>query len=1047
MKIHTLFLAIQIIDYTKKSRYPRFYNLFLNSIKWLAIPAIIVIAIIIWINPDLIPLGVGPRLNSVLSPLVRDKMHIVASVAEHMPSAWSIFYYNTLIPLILLPLGIFFCFKRLEAADILLMTFLLTIFYFTGSMIRIILLFGPAASLMGAYGLVNILKIYGNFLGERRISTSRKRRRQLRRTVGRSEVFAVYFLVGFLCIAQVFHATDISINQLSYSQMVTGGEFHDWEDSLTWMKNNLDGTDVVVSWWDYGYWLTPIGNVTTVNDNDTSSSKRIGLTGMALMQTNEIYSAKILKELHADYVLVYFGFLITGMGGDEGKWPWMLRICNDFYESYVDDGLEEDNWEEDSVFLERDYINETSGQYEDKWFQSQLVRLMFAGEPTSPSGINPNTDYLQWYYASQIGGNPSQNINPREDDNGNEWADHIPPNGQYDFKVFKPAYFSANHMVKIFQVDYTALESSFEIVDPKVFDIGAASFSLRNTGTKDLTILGVEINNIPYNFTMGRSDKDKKLNIAEDDIVWVDMPVPFAKDDVFNITVTAEAEALAGTTYIFDETTDNEFTIKPEPGAIRINRENSKVEQHGDLADVILEVENIGLNTINIENYYVNNKQNSYTATSYEIGASVLAAGEKARAIIEDVQGWFNPDQLEPYLKGNLIGVKTSQGVYNETIFSYNSENYKLAILSEERRLSPENEATSSNTTYSYYIPMDYANTDTYALTNGDIKIRVKNLGTKLMGINEVYVARAADVKYGNIFNLTSDNLVGSDFVNYNPDLILSSLEELTLIIKKEFLPSGLSNIALNEELIIAVAAKGSEEAYSVASDIGVLHAIKNEPNITIIEEYDGLTKSYIAANETGKLLIKNTGNEMVNLTSVVLNDTLTLDIYNNVTFIYGDRILATGECAYISFNTTGLEINATNYIKVNVTTNSTAQDIHVFQAIVNSNYYNIDIHTVGSSAGSNFITIKIDNEGQRTLNMDSIYINNTRIPLSNFTFDVGSSYTIDSVDSITLRNTLWGIEYYLGLNPGDIIQGYTLVILVRTKEGAEDEYIVSVGV
>ena len=147
--------------------------------------------------------------------------------------------------------------------------YLILIFYFTGSMIRIILLFAPAACLVGAYGLVSVLKIFGSFYGEKRTGVGRKRSRKVKRTVGKSEIGAVFFIVGIMCMAQVMHASNIAINQLSQSQLAPGGEIHDWEENLTWMKTNLPGTSVVVSWWDYGYWLTPIGNVTTVNDNGT----------------------------------------------------------------------------------------------------------------------------------------------------------------------------------------------------------------------------------------------------------------------------------------------------------------------------------------------------------------------------------------------------------------------------------------------------------------------------------------------------------------------------------------------------------------------------------------------------------------------------------------------------------------------------------------------------------------------------------------------------------------------------------------------------------
>ncbi len=1037
----TLILILFHMIHSKRNNYPRFYNILLNSIKWLAIPLIIIIAVIIWVNPKLVPLGIGSRLNSVLSPLLRDQMHLVASVAEHMPSAWSIFYYNTLIPMLLLPLGIFFCFKRLNFADVFLMIFLLTLFYFTGSMIRIILLFAPAASLMGAYGLVNVLKIYGGFVGERKLSVSRKRRRQVRKPVGRSEVFAVYALVGILCIAQVFHATDISINQLSYSQMVAGGQFHDWEDALTWMKNNLAGTDVVVSWWDYGYWLTPVGNVTTVNDNNTHDGSRIGMTGMAFMQTNEIYSAKILRELEADYVLVYFGFLITGMGGDEGKWPWMLRICNDNYAKYEKRGLEEDNWAEDSVFLESDYINETSGKYEEAWFQSQLVRLMFYGEPTNPSGVNPTTDYLKWYYASQIGGNPSYNIKAREDDNGNEWADHIPSNGLYDFKVFKPAYFSKNGMVKLFQVDYTALDSSFSIIDPKVFDIGSSTFSLKNTGTRDLTIKNVKINNIEYNFTMGRSNYDKILNINEEDIVWVDLNIPYKEDDVVNITVSAEADALEGTKYNFDESTDNFFVSEAEPGEIKINRENSKIEQKGELADVFLEVENVGTYPVNLDKFYINSEQNAYDATSYISGSSILRPGEKAKAYIENVNGEFNP--LLSGITGNLVGVNTSQGAKDETLLSYNTKNYQLSILNDERTLSPELLAVNSKNTYKYHIPIDYNNIDTYAYTDGNIKIHVKNSGSKVLGLDSVYVAKADSVRNGNTFDLTIANALDPENIDtINHNLILNPNDENTIVIEPSDIQSILPDINLNEELIIAVAAKGYELDNPVASDIGVFHAIKNEANISIIDKIDGLTTSYIAANETGRILIKNTGDEPITLINVTLNDTKPISVANDVNFLYGDATLEVQECALISFDIDTLKINKSNEVRVNITTDTTATTIHTFNAIVDNNLYNITISSADSSADLfGDLIIKTTNGGTRDLNIDSVYINGTYFNINDFSLGVGESLDLEPLDSVTLTIPMSYVNNTLIIQLGipELYSSDELEVLVRTKEGAED--------
>ena len=1025
----TLIILLFHFIYTKKNNNPRFYNIFLNSIKWLIIPSIIIGAVIIWVRPDIIPISFGARFDSILSPLLREKFNLVASVAEHMPSAWSVFYYNSLISLILLPLGFFFCFKRMQAADILLMIFLLLIFYFTGSMIRIILVFAPAASLMASYGLVNVLKIYGTFVGERKLSISRKRKRQLRRKkVGNSEVFAVYLLVGFLCIAQVYNATDVSINQLSYSPIVAGGQYHDWEDALTWMRNNLAGTDVVASWWDYGYWITPLGNVTSVCDNSTHDGKRIGLVGMAYMQTNEIFSAKIFRELKADYVLVYFGFLIAGLGGDEGKWPWMLRICNDNYELYKEDNLEEDNWASGSVFDEAEYINNTSGLYEDKWFDSQLVRLMFYGEKTDPGSINPNTQYLQWYYASQIGGNTANNIQSREDDNGNEWAEHIPANGYYDFKVFKPVYFSTNHMVKIYKVDYTALESSFSIENPKVYNTKAATFDLLNTGTKDVKIESVKVNNIECNFTLGRSNADKILSTNEVETVWADLSTAYNVYDTVNIAVTAEADAYGGTKYVFNESTNDFFVTSADYGSIRINKENSKVEQiEGDKANIYLEVENDGDYTVNLKEFYVNNEANKYNATNYVSGSSVLKPGNKASVYIQDVQGKFNP---ENGIFGNMIGVKTSHGVKAEMLMSYNVENNKLSIISDKRALSPEFLAINSQKTYETHVPIDFNNVPTYAYTNGTIKITVKNVGTTTLGLFSVYVAKADSVKYDNIYNLTDEYAI--ETINtLNGDPILSVGENTTIIIDNSDLESILPNIGLNDEIIVAVNAISVEGDTPKASDIGIFNAMINKPNISIIENLEGLTTSYIAANETGRLLIKNTGDKEVKLLSLDLNKTENYSM-SQVDFLYGDDTLKAQECALISFDITKLKINKSNDVIVNLTTNATITPslIKTFKAIVNNNYYNITIDSTTTKFyyDNENVIIKIKNNNVKSVTIDSIYINNTLIPLTNFIFNEGSSFTINAGNYITIRTTVYLI---------DINKKYNA--LARSKEGAEN--------
>ncbi len=1045
--LFTFILIIFHFIYLKRNEYPNFYRKLQSTIILVLIPSILIIGVLIWVNPDILPLGIGGRLNSVLSPLLRDKMHLVASVAEHMPSAWSVFYYNTVIPLMLLPLGIYFCFKRLNAADIFMISFVLTLFYFTGSMVRIILLFAPAASLLGAYGLVNVLKIYGSFIGQKKDIISRKRRRQIKRPVGKSEVIAVYFLVGFLCIAQVTQSTDISINQLSYTQLVAGAQFHDWEETLMWMKNNLPGTAVVVSWWDYGYWITPIGNATTVNDNGTYNSVTIGMTGMALMQTNEIYAAEMFKRLKADYVLVYFGFLINGLGGDEGKWPWMLRICNDHYNIYKELGYEKDNWKADSVFDEDEYINATSQNYEDKWFDSQLVRLMFYGESTNPATVNPNTDYLEWYYASQIAGNTGQGVSQRKDDNGNTWKSHIPDNGMYDFKVFKPAgqggYFSKTGMVKLFKMDYTALESNFEIKNAEVTDRGYANFNVKNTGTKDLLIEGVKVNDQVFNFTMSKFQSDNILEKGKEDTLWLDTSsYPYNLMDVVNVTVSAKAEALEGTTYTFTNSTKNFFVTQGEEGKVRINRENCKVVKNDqNNFDIYLEVENIGNPVVNIDRFYVAQDAGGYrylkNTTIYTQGSSLLNPGEKCNVKLASSPLPFDPIGT----LANLIGVATTNNETDEVLLSANLQNYKLSLLSENRIVSPEI-AVAFNTPYKTEIPVDFLNTYIYKYDNGSnlVNIKVKNTGDTVLGLDSVYLTKTTEL---NTYYTTEDG-VSLRFETIDDNYILNPGQENTIIADASKI-----NLNINDHIAISVRAIGFDGRIS-ASDIGLTYVARDKPDIQVIEKIENITTSFVTANESSYLVVKNTGTTPITLQNIHFNETTVVSVDSNkVEFTTGKAELNPQEVAVLSVQIPDLKINASNQVNVNITTTGSAKISKTFKAIVNpistQPYFGIDINDAGTIAKFNDkLTIKIYSTGYFNTTLDSIYVNNSYVSLSQFSFVQGSSYLIGSVGgSITISVSMSTIQTILMV--GTIPIGDKLKILARTKEGAEDIHLETV--
>ncbi|MFX1338052.1 MAG: hypothetical protein ACFFDK_05545, partial [Promethearchaeota archaeon] len=673
---------------------------------------------------------------------------------------------------------------------------------------------------------------------------------------------------------------------------------------------------------------------------------------------------------------------------------------------------------------------------------SQLVRLMFYDEPTNPSNVNPNEDYLRWYYASQIGGNPTQGIYARKDDDGNDWADHIPNNGAYNFKIFKEAYFSKHGLVKLYKVDYTALDSSFSIENAKVFDMDAATFNLKNTGIKDLTINNVAINNIKYNFTIGSATN--KLNPGDQVPVWVDITNrDYQFNDVVNITVTAQSTALEGKPYVFDESTANFFVTKAEPGDIQINKENSKVVYTGAHSDVYLEVENVGNKIENLNEYYFDSENNVIdpNQTEYISGSSVLNPGTKCLVHLSDAPAdFFIPDSV----KGHLIGVKTSSGETDEMLFSVNTEGYELSILNQDRKLSPEGLAAGIGT-YRTHIPLDFGTDGTYVYPNGTMRIRVKNTGTGVLGLASVYVGKADSVRYGNIYNLTDSNFIGIDkWDTLDRSLTLQPGKENTILVDTSDF-----DFDINEEIVISVTAiSGEDLSATAASDIGVINVLNNTADLRTINVIDNYATSYILANETGALLIKNTGDEDLEIKHIYLNSTI--DIINDglANYLYGSNNLGVQECALISFNfnNLGFEVNKSNDINITIITDKTAPYERIFKVLENLpqnlNYYDIEIDTDGTdkskAVNNGALTLKIDNEGKTSVTIDSVYINGTYIDISDFStppYDLA----IGGSKTITLNN----FENYvpkLTINVGS-----KLKILVRTTQGAEDVETISV--
>jgi len=357
--------------------------------KLLAVVMIVAIGCVISIvaylvSQDQLSLITGKFL-AVINPI--DRPPLIESVSEHIPLAWGQLFFNLDILVFLMPVGIYFAFRRLRNDDIFLILFSITTVYFAGSMVRLLLILAPAACLLSAYALTNVLRPFSRVLLERAAIV--RRRIRVTEVVPKDYAIFVLIFIGFIMTLYTWHGTQVAFDYFSSPDVILVGEaqggqpveLHDWQESMQWLREETDSNAVIAAWWDYGYWIEAIGNRTTIVDNATTNSTQIAWIAAAFMSHPE-NGTEIFKMLGADYVLVHFTGAVGGTGGDEGKWIWMVRIA-------------EQNLFNETKIREVDYWDEESGTPKDPYYDSLLYQLLYYNFYQAPRPVSGITSFQE----------------------------------------------------------------------------------------------------------------------------------------------------------------------------------------------------------------------------------------------------------------------------------------------------------------------------------------------------------------------------------------------------------------------------------------------------------------------------------------------------------------------------------------------------------------------------------------------------------------------------------------------------------------------------
>jgi dolichyl-diphosphooligosaccharide---protein glycosyltransferase len=117
--------------------------------------------------------GWSGRSLTLLDPTYASKyIPIVASVSEHQPPAWNAYFTDIHMMVMLMPIGFVLCFRPLTDASLFLILYGCTAVYFSGVMVRLMLVLAPAACCLSAIAASEVFsKLSSNIIANLRGSS------------------------------------------------------------------------------------------------------------------------------------------------------------------------------------------------------------------------------------------------------------------------------------------------------------------------------------------------------------------------------------------------------------------------------------------------------------------------------------------------------------------------------------------------------------------------------------------------------------------------------------------------------------------------------------------------------------------------------------------------------------------------------------------------------------------------------------------------------------------------------------------------------------
>lgn len=298
------------------------------------------------------------RYINAVNPFVGADNALVESVAEHLTPTIVDYFLDYSILLMFAGLGIWLAFQKRNDGAVFALIIGLTSVYVSATFARLLVFSSVGIIILASIGLCEITR----HIMERKETTAAKGKKKPEQVLASSASTRMIYVTAMiaLLLVPVFYPPYSSwISAVDVPTAIGNGgtifrePTDDWVEATQWISENTEEDAVIAAWWDYGYWITTLGERTTIADNATLNQTRI--ESLAKMFTgDQEKGAQIAQDLGVDYVLVYvvgqrsitgttgdgsgaqIPLFVLGQGGEESKKQWIMRIAGYDETKYIE---------------------------------------------------------------------------------------------------------------------------------------------------------------------------------------------------------------------------------------------------------------------------------------------------------------------------------------------------------------------------------------------------------------------------------------------------------------------------------------------------------------------------------------------------------------------------------------------------------------------------------------------------------------------------------------------------------------------------------------